>query len=338
MRDTKRRLAIPAFAAIVAAASAACSATTDRILDLDAEGTVFVFLYRDDNLNAAYNSAVDIVLKGARVDLRLAGAINRQPGGDTDTLGVRTFRVPVGRYVVEVDQTLLGDTLEVQAGAGAFTVGAGDSILVPVAVGFPTITITEARALPLGEARWVRGIVMNSPNVFGDSTFHIVDDSSAIRVTHARPNLPMLPGDSALILGRRTMRDGQPTLELQVVPVVPGIVNPPPPDSIGTGTAATAGGGALDARFVRVTNAALTDTATVDGFFVLTLNDGSGDLHVVQDPNVFSVGGNQPLRVYVPGSTSWTINGMLVPNPLNNSEWRLKPRQRSDITLVPPPT
>jgi hypothetical protein len=321
------------------AAAAACSTTSDRILDIDAEGTVLVFLFRDDNLNAAYNSAIDIILKGARVDLRLSGALGRQPGGVTDTLGIRVFRVPVGRYVVDVDQGLLGDTLEVQAGAGEFTVTAGDTVFVPVAVGFPTITITEARALPLGEARWVRGIIMNSPNVFGDSTFHMVDDSAAIRVTNARPNLPVLPGDSALILGRRTMRDGQPTLELQVVPVVPGVINPPPPDSISTGTAATAGGGTLDARFARVTDAALTDTATIDGFFVLTLNDGSGDLHVVQDPSVFGVGGQQPLRVYMPDSTSWNINGMLVPNPLNTSEWVLKPRQRvSDIAQVQPAT
>jgi hypothetical protein len=329
--DKNRRLAIPAIAVFVATAAAACSATTDRILDVDAEGTVFVFLYRDDNLNAAYNSTVDIILKGAQVDLRLAGAINRQPGGATDTLGVRTFRVPVGRYVVEVDENLLGDTLEVQAGTGAFTVGAGDSVFVPVALGFPTITITEARALPLGEARWVRGIIMNSPNVFGDSTFHIVDDSSAIRVTHARPNLPVLPGDSALILGRRTMRDGQPTLELQVVPVVPGVINPPPPDSINTATAATAGGGTLDARYARVVGATLSDTATVDGLFVLTVNDGSGDLHVAAFPNVYP-----GLNQLKPDTTVLNINGMLVPNPLNNSEWQLKPRQRSDITVVPP--
>jgi hypothetical protein len=59
----------------------------------------------------------------------------------------------------------------------------------------------------------------------------------------------------------------------------------------------------------------------------------------VQDPSVFGVGGQQPLRVYMPDSTSWNINGMLVPNPLNTSEWVLKPRQRvSDIAQVQPAT
>ena len=324
----------PAAAALLLVAAAGCSTSPDRILDLDAEGTAFVFLFRDDNLNMVFNNTVDVVLTGVQVDLRLSNAINTRPGGVTDSLGLRVFRVAAGRYVAEVSPDILGDSLVITAGTNPFTVPANDSTLVQVALAFKTITITEARALPLGRAAWVRGIVMNPPGVFGDSTVHIVDDSAAIRTTHVRPGLPLLPGDSALLLGRRTTRDGQPTIELLVVPVVQGLVAAPPPDSISTATASTANGGALDARFAKVAAATVSDTATVDGAFTLTVNDGTGDLTVVFSPIVNFGNPNQ----YAP-AVVLDIQGLLVPNPLDPTEFVLKPRQRPDITIRPvPPT
>lgn len=316
--------------AVLALLAAGCTSNADHVLDVDAEGTAFVFLYRDDNLNSVFNSTVDMPVIGARVDLRLSGAISIRDGGATDTAGIRTIRVPVGRYVVEVDPAVLGDSLIVQSGSAAFTVTAADSILVPVGLAFETVTITAARALPPGRAAWVRGIVMNSPAVYGDSTVHLVDDSAAIRTTHVRPGLPVLPGDSALFLGRRTTRDGQPVIELLVIPVISGVVTPPPPDSVSTAKAATADGGALDARFARVAGAVISDTATVNGTTRLTVSDGSGTLIVELSPNANFGNRNQ----YVP-DVVLDVRGLLVPDPAAIGAWVLKPRFFQDVTIVP---
>jgi hypothetical protein len=121
---------------------------------------------------------------------------------------------------------------------------------------------------------------------------------------------------------------------LLVVPVVRGVITPPPPDSISTAAASTASGGTLDARFAKVAAATVSDTATVDGAFTLTVNDGTGDLTVVFSPTVNF--GNPNL--YAP-AVVLDIQGMLVPNPLDPTEFLLKPRQRPDITIRPvPPT
>jgi len=322
------RLRIAALA-LVAASAAACSTTSDNIVAVDAEGTVYVFLFRDDNLNATYNTGVDLVLEGTNVDLRLNRTLSIRRGGITDSAGVRVFHVAVGRYSVAVDSMVLADSLEIEAGGVDFTVASGDSLPVPVALKYKTITISEARALQPGKAAWVRGIVMNSPGAFGDSTVHIVDDSAAVRTTKVRPGLPLLPGDSVLFLGRRTTRDGQPVIELLVTPIVQGVISPPPPDSIGTGKATTADGGALDARYVKVAGATVSDTATVNNTLRLTVNDGSGSLDVVLSPNVNF--GN--LNQYAPGARL-DIGGLLAPDPLSTGIWVLRPRARQDITVL----
>jgi hypothetical protein len=326
-----RTLPLRFSAVLLLAVAGACSDGSDHIIDIDATGEVMVVLYRDDNLNAAFNSNVDQILEGVNIDLRVSGALNTRRGGVTDTAGRRAFNVPVGRYVVVVEDTVLSDSLEVSAGSAPFSVTAGDSVVVPVALSYHEISIGEARVLALGQTAWVRGIVMNSPSVFGDSTVHLVDDSAAIRVTSVRPNLPVLPGDSALFLGRRTVRDGQPVIMQVALPVVRGVINPPPPDSISTAVAAIAGGGSLDARFAKVAGVTVTDTATVNNALTLTVTDGTGQLSVILSANTGWGNPNQ----YAPDAML-DIRGMLVPDPLLPGDWQLKPRQRTDITILPP--
>jgi len=307
-----------------------CDSGGDRILEIDTEGTVFVFLYRDDDLNATYNAATDHRLIAQGIDLQYYNALQVVPGGPTDTLALRVFRVPVGRYVARVQPAVLGDSLEVEAGIGPYTVVANDSVLASVALKYKTVTITEARALPLGRAAWVRGIVMNTPFTFADSTIHLLDDSSAVRVTFVRPNLPLLPGDSGQFLGRRIVRDGQPAMELIVLPVIGGVTTPPLPDSVSTATAATADGGSRDAQFVKVAAATVSDTVTVGGALNLAVSDGTGALTVVLSPNINFGNFNQ----YAPGKIL-DISGLLVPDPLQPGTWVLKPRLRQDIIVLP---
>lgn len=89
--------------------------------------------------------------------------------------------------------------------------------------------------------------------------------------------------------------------------------------------AATADGGALDAALVRVDNATITDTATVAGDVVLTVDDGSGAMEIVLDRDVGFI-----LALLGP-TVVIDATGLLVPT--GSGSWQLKPRSRGDLVL-----
>ena len=81
----------------------------------------------------------------------------------------------------------------------------------------------------------------------------------------------------------------------------------------------------LDAALVRMSNATISDTATVAGDFVLTVDDGSGVVEVVLDQDVGFL--------LVPLVPSGVINvtGVLVPT--GSGAWQLKPRSGPDLAV-----
>ena len=323
-----------AGAALVGAfAIAACeSAVSDRILALDAEGAVLLLVFVDENDDGQYNPTPvpgELRPSGIQVNLQLRGNPQLVPGGLTDSIGTRGFRVPIGRYRAVVAQDALGDSLIVAAGTQEFTVGENDSIGVIVALTFMTRSITELRALPLGAKTWVRGIVMNVPSAFGDSTVHLSDSTTAIRASGVRPQLPIAQGDSVRFLGRRSVRDGQPSLQVFSI-VVEAIGTPTPPDSLSTLDASSASSGARDARLVKVTAAMVSDTVTVNGSKTMTVDDGTGPLTIALPPNT----GFNPLTQWRPGITIDAV-GLLIPDAATTGTFFLKPRNRPDLTILP---
>jgi RecJ-like exonuclease len=242
---------------------------------------------------------------------------------------MRSFRVPIGRYRAVVNDAVLGDSLEVATGTQEFTVGQNDSIGVIVALTFMTRSIAELRALPLGSKSWVRGVVMNVPSAFGDSTVHLSDSTTAIRASGVRPQLPIAIGDTVRFLGRRTVRDGQPSIQVFSI-VVEAIGTPTPADSLSTLDASMASSGTRDARLVRVAAAMVSDTLTVNGAKTMTVNDGSGPLTIVLPPNT----GFNPLAQWRPGISIDAV-GLLVPDAASPGKWILKPRNRPDLTILP---
>lgn len=323
---------------VVAAAlllAAGCTTDfSDRILTVGGEGGVFVLLYRDENLNSTFNAQTDAPLGQAMITLSRTATLAEASTRTTDSAGTVLFvRVPVGRYRLDPLAAVLGDSLERIDPTREFTVTADDTVSISVGLRFPSFTVSEARNLPIGKKVWVKGIALNGPATFGDSTVHLADTASAsyIRMSRVRP-APIVPGDSVQLLGTRSVRDGQPTFNVTLV-LIRGDGDPLPPDTVTTAVAASAAGGALDAAFVHIPAATIADTITgVDGK-LLTVDDGSGPLGVLLSANI-NFGNLNVLNSYAPG-VSVALFGLLVPDPLNPGRWILKPRGRPDIAIIP---
>jgi hypothetical protein len=183
------------------------------------------------------------------------------------------------------------------------------------------ISIDSARALPAGTRVYVVGTALNSSNSFSDTTVHFADATGAVRLTRLRVSLG--PGDSVRVRATTQVRQGQPVLD-DVTTTALGQGLLPTAAELTTLAAAGAAGGGRDAQLVVVRNAAVSDTARVEGDYRLTVSDGSGDLEVLLDRQAgFLVPGD-----FVPGN-SFDIVGVLVPT--GSGTWRLKPRSAADL-------
>jgi hypothetical protein len=299
---------------------------SERILSIETDGHVLVFIFRDDDLNGAFNAGPDKAAANAAYALRMVGGTQDVPVR-TDTAGFNIAGVRPGRYTLSVAGTVLGDSLEVVAGASEFTIAASDTIRRNVALAYKTLGATAARTAPQGRRFWLLGVALNAPGTFGDSTLNVKDATMAIRAFAVQP-ANIVAGDTVLFLGRAGSLDGQPAFEV-ISQFVRGRRVPVLPDSVSTATAASARAGALDARLVRVFNAVIADTATDPlGNRLLTVNDGSG-----------------PLRLLLTRFQNWApvgqlavgarlqATGLLAPDPARPSVWVMKPRLRSDLLV-----
>jgi hypothetical protein len=329
-----RSLALLISIVCVAITMNACESTPgDRILAIDSQGSVVALLFHDNDRNSVF-SAADQRLPGVTVDLLMRGATELTAGGVTDSAGFRGFSVPVGRYTVQVAASSLGDSMEVAGGNAEFTVGDGDTLTVLVPLHYKTVTIAEARVLTDRARRWVKGIALNAPIAFADSTMHITSDSVAIRIVNVRPNLGIFPAESVLFLSRKSTRNGQPVIEAGTPPydmlILASGVPVPPPDSLSTLAASTADSARRDARLAKVAAATISDTVTISGNNVLTVSDGSGPLRVFLSPNI-NFGQRNRFR---PG-VKLDVVGVLVPDATNAGQWVLKPRISPDVVILP---
>lgn len=193
-----------------------------------------------------------------------------------------------------------------------------------VTLGFPTVTVAEARSLPEGQRVIILGTALNSRDAFGDTTVHIADGTGAVRGTRIRPGT-VLAGDRARFLGITSSRLGQPTLD-DVTPFILDVGTLPSPTPLTTGVAAGASNGIFDAAHVQVRQATIVDTATVGSFFIMGVNDGTGRLNVaVRRSATF------PFETYEPGEVV-DVTGVLVPT--GAGVWQLRARTSADIRVA----
>lgn len=293
------------------------------------EGTVNVGAYLDrDGSRTA--TPLDTVFARARIALLVRGSTDTFKVLATGTDGVARFTgIPLGQYTVAVEPRSLGDSVQVQAiDSVNVTVSARDSLVSSlVRVGYPEVSIRQARSLPAGRRIFLRGIVLAGVQSFRDTTSHLADSSGTVRLTRVALRGGLTgnnPGDSVSVLGVTATRAGQPTLDLAVIARF-GQRPEPIPLAVGTGPAATANGGIWDASLVQITGAIISDTLTVAPDFKVVVSDGTGALDIVLDGNLAF-----PRSAFRPGR-SMNARGVLVPNGVGG--WVFKPRALGDIVL-----
>ncbi len=317
-----------AFLALVAASGlwAACqNAGEGKVLGISATGTVNGFVFWDRNGNRAPDPA-DTTLSNLPVRLVVQGTRDTAARGSSSASGRFNFtNLPVGTYTLVVDTAILGDSLRViRVDTSTITLRPDDTLAVQITVAFPQLTIAQARAAPLGKKMFIAGVALISRGLFGDTTLHLGDATSAIRMTAVKSAVVFI-GDSIRALGTRSTRDGQPTLNQATIFPLSTDADPPF-QVVSTVTASGASGGSLDAGLVRVLNAAITDTATVQGNRRLMVNDNSGLLEVRLDTLV----GFRALAI-IGDTVGARIDVLGVLIPIGPGAWRLKPRAPSDV-------
>lgn len=302
---------------------AACdNAGSDRVLGINATGTVTGAVFLDRNGNRIQDAG-DTAMAGVRVEL-LGGATGAVVQSMiTGTSGVFAFAdQPVGDYRLRVDTTTVGDTVEVaNVSLDTLTVVPNDTTVGTVRVSYPFFSLAQIRASAPGTRVFTQVVALSSLNSFGDTTVHVADTSGALRVTRVRL-ATIFVGDSVRLLGRRNSRDGQPTLDdVTVFPLSVGVL--PTAEQITSAAARSADGGRLDAALVTVLNLTILDTATVLGNYRLTTDDGSGPVTVHLAQSIGFV-----TTALLPDSII-DATGVLVPN--GSGSWVLKPRLVTDV-------
>lgn len=266
----------------------------------------------------------DTIYPGARVALFAAGGTDTLRKVTSDETGVAVFdSLPIGRYRYAVIPSSLGDSLPViDGGSGDFRIIASrDSIVAAatVRVGFAVLTLAEARVAAPGRRVFVRGVVTSAFQFHSDSATYLTG-STNLRVTHAshRPGRNgNNPGDSVSVFGTTGVDAGQPVLLNGIVQTLAERPAPVATD-VSVVEARTAKDGELDAALVRIVDATVGDTSTVNGFFHARIAQGADTVLAVIDSTLAV-----PTTLFAPGREI-ELRGVLVPN--GNGTWHIKPR------------
>lgn len=338
-----RRVRLVLLAAAVLATARCDNAGSGRVLSIDAFGVVSGLVYLDRNGNRLPDGA-DTVLSGVRVYLIANGTQDTTVSVVSDSNGgFRAGSVPIGVYVVSVDTTTVGDSVDVvQLSATQVTVRPADSLNLTAAISYPLLSVRAARQLGVGRKVFVEGLVLVPRFTFGDSTGHLADSSLAIRLTRMRTVPFVTFNDSLRVLATRSTRDGQPTLDDAILLPL-GITAGATPTIVTAETARDANGGALDAALVFLDSVTIVATQTQPGTgqtpppttdVLLTVDrtpgDTAGRLEVLLDAHAgFTGTAVLPFGV----DSVITVTGVLVPNPNAPSRWVLKPRFPQDAVV-----
>jgi hypothetical protein len=292
-------------------------------------GTVAAFIYVDRNGDLDPTPGADTAFAGIRLGLVVAGTPDTVFSDLTDAQGNVVFsNVPFGNYRFVVDTMTVGDSLDVQAIDSSNVRLSADvqQQLVTIRLGFPSLTVAQARTEVQGRRVFVTGQVLVGLAAFGDTTAHIIENGVAIRLTRGKNFGPAAQaGDSARVLGTVSVRGGQPVLDDAAITVFRIGFTSPPGTALSTQLAANADTAAQDAALVRVTGATIDSAKTVGPDFHVFLDDGSGQVVMVLDGD-----GNFNEALFVAGM-SVTGDGLLVPT--GTGTWVIKPRSQSDVTI-----
>ena len=336
-----RALSVVLIAWCAGLAAACGNAGENRVLAIQSTGRVAGLVYLDRDGDGTPNFA-DTVLAGIGIRLVAAGTIDTVARATTDAQGGFLMTgIVVGHYVLVVDTATVGDSVQVlRIDTSAVSLTRADSTeTIDVAIGFPQVTIAQARLLPLGTKAFISGVALTRELcaitacsfTFGDSTLHIADSTGAIRATRVKNIFPpgITLGDSVRLLATRATDPAGPATWDNGRPIVFNAGPPAAPTVVTNALARTANGGLLDAALVRVLNDTIVDTARVvigsDSLFQLTTFDGTDTLRVLLDSTHAIPSG---FGAFTPGLVK-RFDGVLI--PVSAGVWMLKPRQSNDI-------
>jgi hypothetical protein len=314
--------------ALFAVTALACSeSASDRVLSLDATGALLGVTFVDRNGNGTFDLVGDVSASNVSVQVLTRGGGSEVATTTSNAQGVfQVGNLPVGEYEVRIDSRSIADSLRlIKVDSAHVRIAKDDTVGVLVTIGYPTVTVREARALTPGKRVFIEAVTHNAFGTYGDSTLHVADTSGAIRATRVQP-VAVTSGQRVRLLGTTAVNAGIATLT-DVTAFVLGAGSPAPPVTVSTAVAARADGGKLDAALAQVENAVIVGSQTTpSGDVVLSVNDGSGLLEVVIARST-----GIPTTAYVPGATL-KATGVLVPTAAAGV-WALKPRTTSDLTV-----
>ncbi len=320
-----RRLVVP-FLALLLGTAACDSGTTGPNLTVSATGTAIGVAFVDRNGNGILDPT-DSPAPGIRVVLTPRGGSQVVTSGVTNSVGLYILpNVPAGSYRISVDSATLGDSLQVaRIDTADITVGNRDTVRTTIAFAFPSVSTAQVRLMTAGRKVQVMGIALNGWATFGDSTIAVADAGGTIRATRVAA-VNVAAGDSVRIAGTTGTRDGQPVITAASATVLASGRALPAAPTLTTAAAATAGGGHYDAALVQVARGTiLSGVVNSAGDLDLSVDDGSGLLHVVLTARAFNNG------VYTAGA-QLAATGVLVP-AAGGQTWVLRPRADADLQV-----
>lgn len=326
---------------LLAATIAGCdSAGRDNLLEIEADATIEGVVFFDVN-GTRELEASDRGAGGVTVALVRTGTLDTIARTTTGSGGEFEFAaVPVGRYHVAIPPAVLGDSIGVvyrdppgavvEGGSTtvdehAITVGAEDTATVQVGLGYPRVTLAEARALPPGRKVFVRAVALTQRDQFGDTSLYVRSEDVGIRVTDVQ-QANVFIGDTLHVLGTTGMARGQPVLDDATVYIMAAGGLPDALD-VPAEQVATARGGDYDALLVAVDDLVVTDTATIGAEFVIGADGAPGPVEIVVLPNA-----SYSIEEYAPGAVL-DATGVLVPTA-DGDYWQLRPRSGSDLEVA----
>ncbi len=327
----RRYLTLLLLGPLAVTLAAGCDDAGDgRVLGISTTGAIVGTAYLDRDGNGQRDAGSDAPVPGLIVGLAFPGARDTIASVTTDEAGRYAFGdLEVGSYELVIDASSVPDTLEfVATNPARITVAMVDTPAVTIALGYPHITLSEARTAAAGRRVAVHGVALNDYGAFGDATVHLSDAMNALRAVGVAASA-ISAGDSVRIVGTLDRLAGQPVLS-DAFAFVLGASTVPAPETLSTAAASTARSGARDAALVRIEGATVLDVRrTSTGDDLLIVDDGSGALEVILDTS-----GRFGL-VPLPGAIVES-SGLLVPSAERAGRWSLKPRSTNDLSFEYP--
>lgn len=316
--------------ALLSLGAAACgNAGEDLGVALPGNGALQAQFFVDRDWNGSFNAG-DTTIAGLTVYLLTGGGRDTVATGQTAATGAVLFTglVP-GPYTVALDSVLvLGDSFSTTLNPARATVAnSGQALTILGRVGFPQLTLAQARAAAPGKRLVVLATLTGAPSSFSDSTAHLRDASGNLRLTRivATAGGPFIPGDIVRVLGHAGSRGGQPVLDSTRVALAGLGTGVPVPDTLTTAEAAGAKAGVLDAGLVYIQDAEVLTAVGQSGDVVVTVDDGSGPVEMRID----KILGATP-SLFFPGD-SVKASGVLVSTGAGS--WELRLRSAQDLTI-----